>query len=59
MNQINEATRMREANKEKADGEKILLVKAAEADCDAKKLAWTHAPQNPMNRALWKQILDT
>jgi hypothetical protein len=38
MNQINEATRMREANKEKAEGEKILLVKAAEADCDAKKL---------------------
>lgn len=39
MNQINEATRMREANKEKAEGEKILLVKAAEADCDAKKLS--------------------
>jgi hypothetical protein len=31
----------------------------ASYDCDAKKLAWTHAPQNPMNRALWKQILDT
>jgi hypothetical protein len=39
MNQINEATRMREANKEKAEGEKILQVKAAEADCDAKKLS--------------------
>mmetsp|Transcript_6494 Transcript_6494/g.13391 ORF Transcript_6494/g.13391 Transcript_6494/m.13391 type:complete len:278 (-) Transcript_6494:202-1035(-) len=39
MNQINEATRMREANREKAEGEKILLVKAAEADCDAKKLS--------------------
>jgi len=39
MNQINESTRLREANKEKAEGEKILLVKAAEADCDAKKLS--------------------
>jgi len=39
MNQINEATRMREANKEKAEADKILLVKAAEADCDAKKLS--------------------
>lgn len=39
MNQINEATRMREANKEKAEAEKIQLVKAAEADCDAKKLS--------------------
>ena len=39
MNQINEATRLREANKEKADGEKIMLVTAAEADCDSKKLS--------------------
>jgi regulator of protease activity HflC (stomatin/prohibitin superfamily) len=39
MNQINEATRMREANKQKAEGEKILMVKAAEADCDANKLS--------------------
>lgn len=39
MNQINEATRMREANKEKAEADKIQLVKAAEADCDAKKLS--------------------
>lgn len=39
MNQINEATRMREANKERAEADKIQLVKAAEADCDAKKLS--------------------
>jgi regulator of protease activity HflC (stomatin/prohibitin superfamily) len=39
MNQINEATRLREANKERAEGEKILQVKAAEADCDSKKLS--------------------
>jgi len=30
---------MREANKEKAEADKIQLVKAAEADCDAKKLS--------------------
>jgi regulator of protease activity HflC (stomatin/prohibitin superfamily) len=39
MNQINEATRLREANKERAEGEKIMLVKDAEADCDSKKLS--------------------
>lgn len=39
MNQINEATRLREANKEKAEGDKIMLVKDAEADCDSKKLS--------------------
>jgi hypothetical protein len=28
-------------------------------DCDAKMLAWQHAPQNPTNRALWTEILET
>ena len=27
-------------------------------DCDAKELAWKHAMQNPVNRALWLRILE-
>jgi hypothetical protein len=27
-------------------------------ECDAKELAWKHAPQNPVNRALWLGILE-
>lgn len=38
MNEINAAQRLREAATEKAEGEKILSVKAAEADADAKEL---------------------
>eukprot|EP00607_Mallomonas_marina_P010536 CAMPEP_0182418280 /NCGR_PEP_ID=MMETSP1167-20130531/2755_1 /TAXON_ID=2988 /ORGANISM="Mallomonas Sp, Strain CCMP3275" /LENGTH=286 /DNA_ID=CAMNT_0024592423 /DNA_START=46 /DNA_END=906 /DNA_ORIENTATION=+ len=39
MNEINAASRLREAAKEKAEAEKILLVKAAEADADSKYLS--------------------
>jgi len=39
MNDINAASRIREANKEKADADKILMVKAAEADAEAKYLS--------------------
>jgi regulator of protease activity HflC (stomatin/prohibitin superfamily) len=39
MNEINAAQRMREASREKAEGEKILLVKAAEAEAESKELA--------------------
>lgn len=38
MNEINASARMREAAKEKAEAEKILQVKAAEADAEAKYL---------------------
>jgi hypothetical protein len=36
MNDINAQSRLRIANSEKADAEKILIVKAAEADAEAK-----------------------
>lgn len=39
MNDINAQARLREANSERADAEKILLVKAAEADAEAKYLS--------------------
>jgi regulator of protease activity HflC (stomatin/prohibitin superfamily) len=39
MNEINASRRMRIATQEKAEAEKILLVKAAEADAEAKYLA--------------------
>lgn len=39
MNDINAQSRLREANSEKADAEKILLVKAAEADAEARYLS--------------------
>lgn len=39
MNDINAQSRLREANKERADGEKILMVKAAEADAEARYLS--------------------
>lgn len=39
MNDINAQSRLRVANSEKADAEKILLVKAAEADAEAKYLS--------------------
>lgn len=46
MNEINAQQRMREAAKEKAEAEKILQVKAAEADAEAKYLAgWGVARQ--------------
>jgi regulator of protease activity HflC (stomatin/prohibitin superfamily) len=38
MNEINASARLREASKEKAEAEKILLVKNAEADAEAKYL---------------------
>lgn len=31
----------------------------AKYDCDAKVLAWKHAPQNPTNRGLWAKILES
>lgn len=39
MNEINAQTRLREANKEKAEAEKILQVKAAEAEAESKYLS--------------------
>eukprot|EP00639_Heterosigma_akashiwo_P015627 CAMPEP_0206394516 /NCGR_PEP_ID=MMETSP0294-20121207/21439_1 /ASSEMBLY_ACC=CAM_ASM_000327 /TAXON_ID=39354 /ORGANISM="Heterosigma akashiwo, Strain CCMP2393" /LENGTH=295 /DNA_ID=CAMNT_0053848477 /DNA_START=487 /DNA_END=1372 /DNA_ORIENTATION=- len=39
MNEINAARRLKEAQKEKAEAQKITLVKAAEADADAKYLS--------------------
>ena len=39
MNDINAQSRLREANSERADAEKILLVKAAEADAEARYLS--------------------
>lgn len=39
MNQINTNKRMKEASAEKAEGEKIILVKAAEADAESKYLS--------------------
>lgn len=41
MNEINAAQRMREAAQEKAEGDKILAVRAAEADAEAKYLSGT------------------
>jgi hypothetical protein len=39
MNEINAAQRMRAANLEKAEADKVLLVKRAEADAKAKHLS--------------------
>jgi len=39
MNDINAQSRLREANSEKADAEKILLIKAAEADAESRYLS--------------------
>ena len=39
MNAINASSRMREAATHKAEGDKILMVKAAEADADSKYLS--------------------
>ena len=41
MNEINSAARMKEAAKEKAQAEKVLVVKRAEAQCEAKILQGT------------------
>jgi len=41
MNEINAATRLKEAEKEKAEANKITLVKAAEADAESKYLSGT------------------
>jgi len=41
MNEINAAQRMREAAQEKAEGDKILAVRSAEADAEAKYLSGT------------------
>jgi hypothetical protein len=39
MNEVNAAQRMRVANLEKAEADKVLLVKLAEADAEAKHLS--------------------
>ena len=41
MNEINAAQRMRVAAQDRAEAEKIMVVKAAEADAEAKYLAGT------------------